>query len=623
MKKIFLLLVIGLLASQLVAQDEFVKGSLKVKLKRLKDTTLVREQLGQLFVKNNVTAFYKSYPVVKTIKAPDKDGVGRWFTIYGENCDESTLMAGLEGSKLFEYVEKLPIDIALFVPNDYYLLNNTPGAGPDLAGDFIHAKQAWTYSKGSPSIKVGIIDANLQRYESNMWNHEDIKGKISYWDTGYWGYQYRVFHGLFVTGIVAGITNNGKGKASIGYNTGLMFSSRINGDSAMLLFSGLGAKVLSFSRGHFTYSQAEQDVINLVTANGTLVVAAVGNLPYQGGYEYAFYPASCDNVLSVTGISCDYHFVQPNGEHFNYFSSVGVCAPGYNVLSLFDSCLTCYKTSGGTSFACPLVSGTAALIFALNPNATPAQVMDIIKLTANDTIYDIPENLPYLGKLGTGALNAGAALKYASDLFHTYIAVPYSKGETHIMTKPATNHLTITPDSVNFDDGDMRTINIINTTTSPVTLTYVQQYSNGTQGWWWEVSNMTGSLPYILYPLDTFKVVVSFWISIKAVYLESDMQIISSIDTQIVRIYLNEDFIQSIDNRATEKGMWFPNPSTGKFWYNGDQTPEKTEIYTTMGELLEITTTKFIDLSDFPNGIYVFKAYLRKQVKVSRVIINK
>src|SRR5690606_24533649 len=66
----------------------------------------------------------------------------------------------------------------------------------------------------------------------------------------------------------------------------------------------------------------------------------------------------------------------------------------------------------GTSIGAPLVSGLAALILSVNPNLTALQVKEIIEETTDD-IYNIPENAAYIGKLGTGRINAYRAVMRA------------------------------------------------------------------------------------------------------------------------------------------------------------------------------------------------------------------
>lgn len=69
----------------------------------------------------------------------------------------------------------------------------------------------------------------------------------------------------------------------------------------------------------------------------------------------------------------------------------------------------------GTSFSAPIVTGTVGLMFSVNYCLKPKEIETILKLTATN-IEDIPENLPYKGKLGGGSLNAFKAVEMANEM---------------------------------------------------------------------------------------------------------------------------------------------------------------------------------------------------------------
>jgi hypothetical protein len=149
--------------------------------------------------------------------------------------DEDSLVAALENinfeNSLFSLVEKVPIPIPLYNPSDYMwslMLNN------DSTDDWlwylkkIEADKAWDITKGDSSIQIF-------HYERMDLTHPDLKNKFNpnydFWngDTtrqplGSW-----VAHGTAVATLMAGETaDNGSTPdgqiASIGYNTGIMYS---------------------------------------------------------------------------------------------------------------------------------------------------------------------------------------------------------------------------------------------------------------------------------------------------------------------------------------------------------------------------------------------------------------
>jgi hypothetical protein len=102
---------------------------------------------------------------------------------------------------------------------------------------------------------------------------------------------------------------------------------------------------------------------------------------------------------------------------YSHNDKVDVSAPGQWIQQAGDdynndATIDGYFLGSGSSGSSPIVAGLAALIFSIAPNFTPDQVRDIIRDTADD-IYHIPQNQMYLGELGTGRINAYAAVKRA------------------------------------------------------------------------------------------------------------------------------------------------------------------------------------------------------------------
>jgi len=99
-----------------------------------------------------------------------------------------------------------------------------------------------------------------------------------------------------------------------------------------------------------------------------------------------------------------------NAYNHTHNDSIDIVAPGYIVPAPRD--LDNYIVGSGTSYASPIVAGAAALMYAVNPNITAERVKEILEETADDKIFDIPQNNPYINGLGAGRLNAyGAVLK--------------------------------------------------------------------------------------------------------------------------------------------------------------------------------------------------------------------
>jgi hypothetical protein len=177
-----------------------------------------------------------------------------------------------------------------------------------------------------------------------------------------------------------------------------------------------GVKILNLSwTSGCAFSQIAQDVVTEVYDNGTFIVASAGNGTTCGGAGNLVYPASYDNVFSVTSIgAADNHekvIGDPNSTH-QHNSKVDLCAPGYQV-SLSPATGWYTNLSSGTSFAAPYVSGTIGLMLAVNPCLTNQDIEAILKASAFNLDLINPS---YVGLIGAGRLDAYEAVIMASQL---------------------------------------------------------------------------------------------------------------------------------------------------------------------------------------------------------------
>jgi subtilisin family serine protease len=146
------------------------------------------------------------------------------------------------------------------------------------------------------------------------------------------------------------------------------------------------------------------------------VVASVGNdghgandVNYPAGYDHVVgVAASCDG--SVDGVDCLTARGRATFSNFNF--SVDVLAPGVRILStlprrVIDSSAPAgYGYLDGTSMAAPYVTGTAALVYASHPNASPDQVLRVIETTSDRAVAGVGRT----SKLGWGELNPARAV---------------------------------------------------------------------------------------------------------------------------------------------------------------------------------------------------------------------
>ena len=323
-----------------------------------------------------------------------------------------------------EYAEPYFKMSPLFVPND-------PGASPEGSQyylEIINAFNAWTIEKGKTDITIGVLDTgcdldhedlvnNIRYNENDPINGIDDDGNGLVDDFAGWDIadndndpsDDQNSHGSTVAGICSAQTNNSTGIAGTGFRARFLpikvFESLDggfgNGYEGIALAADLGCDVINLSWGQAGgFSQFGQDMINYaVLERDAVVVAAAGNT--HG--ELDFYPASFDNVLSVGATNIG----DSKASWATYSTKIDLMAPGDDIQSTANT--GGYSTGFGTSFSCPMVAGAAALVRARFPELNAQQVMERIRVTADD-IYGIPGNGSYFGLLGKGRLNMLRAL---------------------------------------------------------------------------------------------------------------------------------------------------------------------------------------------------------------------
>jgi Subtilase family len=173
------------------------------------------------------------------------------------------------------------------------------------------------------------------------------------------------------------------------------------------------AQVISMSIGYSAPSSVVRSAITYAYQHGTVLVASSGN---SGGNDTRHgkgstgmapvsFPAEYPGVLGVGAVTIA-------GTPASFSSgnlSVQVAAPGKGVPAQGRN--GSYYTVDGTSPACALVAGVAALIKSRYPGISPAQVAEALRTSAQQTPaggYDV--------NTGFGIVNAGAALVKAGQL---------------------------------------------------------------------------------------------------------------------------------------------------------------------------------------------------------------
>jgi subtilisin family serine protease len=246
------------------------------------------------------------------------------------------------------------------------------------------------------------------------------------------------FHGTHCAGIIAAARNNGKGVDGIADNVRIMAVRAVpDGDehdkdiaNAIRYAVDNGAKIISMSFGK-DFSPEKQwvdDAYRYAESKNVLLVHAAGNdsknVDTTYNFPNPFYidgKGRANNIITV-GASGD----KKNGGLTASFSNYGkkevdVFAPGVNINSTIPGGDT-YGNASGTSMACPVVAGVAALLLSYYPNLTALQLKEAIEKSAvvSKEKVNNPETkekvlLSTLSKTG-GFLNAYEAVKYAGNM---------------------------------------------------------------------------------------------------------------------------------------------------------------------------------------------------------------
>ncbi|MDR8412160.1 S8 family serine peptidase [Nonomuraea sp. 3-1Str] len=185
-----------------------------------------------------------------------------------------------------------------------------------------------------------------------------------------------------------------------------------------------GARVVSMSLGtaEWGWGGYEEDTaaaVDYAVGKGVVLVASAGNGGSDDPLEVdanntMSYPAGYPGVIAVAAMA-------PEGIRAK-FSQVHtyntIAAPGVDIYAARNT--GGYESGDGTSPACALVAGTAALMLSANPRLTPRQVRDLLVRTAQRP----PAG--YTAYLGFGLVDAGAAVRAASSAAPVKTtAVPY------------------------------------------------------------------------------------------------------------------------------------------------------------------------------------------------------
>jgi len=311
----------------------------------------------------------------------------------------------------------------------------------------VGADKAWNYTQGRSNIVVAVIDSGIDFTHPDLvnqsWRNTDeipdngIDDDSNDYVDDIVGWDFRENdkdpspghpHGTFVAGLIAADDDNNI-SVGIAPNIRLMALRFLNdqnrfggGDWDMFIETvdyevDNKADIIQLSiQADGVPPESFHTAIKRAYNSGVVIVSVTGN-----NEDDVTYPGRYPEVIAVSATT--------KGREIASFSSPGeeneICAPGYNVTSIYPAKWT-LQIGSGTSFAAPLVSGAIALMLSLNNTLSVNTIRTILHETCTD--------LGITGKdpiFGYGLLNVSAALEK--------VVIEHNNGTTNISTETSTS----------------------------------------------------------------------------------------------------------------------------------------------------------------------------------------
>ena len=355
---------------------------------------------------------------------------------------------------VLDYVLSLQSDEAIEIAEV-----NTIGQYLGIPNDTQYAQQwhlpqimmpdAWDIQTGDPNVIVGVLDSGTNfnhpdlgpgadAYENIWLNPEEDpwsdptnpatgngidggNGFVDDWKG--WDFENNnndpssnADHGSWVAGCISAKTNNGVGVAGVagGWNSqgvsvmiagvGSSFPIGAILDDAILYAVDNGARIIQMSLTVGQSAAIDAALQMAYEVDGALNVCATGN----DSAASIGYPSSNSFVMGVGATTQS----DQRASFSNFGTNIEIAAPGVDIRS--TGLGSSYQSVDGTSFAAPITSAVAALLWSQDPSLTNDEVRQILKDTADKVggyNYNWDMTRPgHSRELGYGRVNAFEAL---------------------------------------------------------------------------------------------------------------------------------------------------------------------------------------------------------------------
>jgi len=298
--------------------------------------------------------------------------------------------------------------------------------------NMMNVPAAWSLTQGA-GVTVAVIDSGVNPDVSDLAGSvrsgPDYTGISTRPSDPDWG-----MHGTWMASLIAGHghpTGSDSGVIGVAPRSAILsirvipdradphygrYSHELEPDIQDSLARGIdyavqhGAKVISMSIGYSAPNGAVRQALQQAFARGVVVVASAGNSgapagASDGGQAPVSFPADYPGVISVGAVNAAGAVAVFSSDNL----SVQVAAPGVSVPAQGRDGQ--YWWVSGTSPACALVAGVAALIKSKYPDLAP----NLVASAMTSTTTDRPAG-GYDSQVGFGIVDAPAALAKAAKL---------------------------------------------------------------------------------------------------------------------------------------------------------------------------------------------------------------
>jgi subtilisin family serine protease len=300
-------------------------------------------------------------------------------------------------------------------------------------GVVLNLPRAWELSQGA-GVTVAVIDsgARLEHPDlaPNVWvNFDEVPGnRVDDDANGYVDDVHGVDlttsagrqdlsdgngHGTHVSGIIAGAAN-GRGVVGVAFRARLMIVKVLDARGAgttgavaegIRYAAANGARIINLSLGGPTRDPRLVEAVKAAEAANVLLVCSAGNLGNNVD-DTPSYPVAlaAGNIVGVAATE------PQSGRSLGSFSNfgrntIGLAAPGVDVLSSAND--GGYELKSGTSMAAPHAAGVAALMAAMRPDMSAAELR--AQLLQNAGRSSLPVSGGYLDALSSVVKVASAS----------------------------------------------------------------------------------------------------------------------------------------------------------------------------------------------------------------------